>query len=88
MAAAACRGRAYRELGPFEPLKLKPTNPAEVAEAHAVLDRFAAHQRPLVEVRSGPWRDMAVRKRHTEIEDMVELGHGGGAAARRGVALE
>jgi 2-dehydropantoate 2-reductase len=69
--AAAAAGVRLERFGPFEPLKLKPTTPAEVAEAHAVLDRFSAHQRTLVKVRSGPRRDMAVRKRPTEIEHMV-----------------
>ena len=83
--AAQAAGVKLERFGPFEPLKLTPTNPAEVAEAHAVLDRFSAHQRTLVKVRSGPWRDMAVRKRPTEVDHMVgwviEEGR------RRGVAL-
>ena len=69
--AAQVAGVRLERFGPFEPLKLRPTSDAEVAEAHAVLDRFSAHQRTLVKVRSGPWRDMAVRKRPTEIEHMV-----------------
>ena len=69
--AAQGAGVRLERFGPFEPLKLRPTSDAEVAEAHAVLDRFSAHQRTLVKVRSGPWRDMAVRKRPTEIEHMV-----------------
>jgi 2-dehydropantoate 2-reductase len=71
VAVAAAAGVRLERFGPFEPLKLKPSTAAEVAEAHAVLDRFSAHQRTLVKVRSGPWRDMAVRKRPTEIEHMV-----------------
>ena len=71
VATAQAAGVRLERFGPFEPLKLRPTTEAEVAEAHAVLDRFAAHQRTLVKVRSGPWRDMAIRKRPTEIDHMV-----------------
>jgi 2-dehydropantoate 2-reductase len=55
----------------FDPLKLRPRTPAEVEEARAVLDRFADFCRPRVKVRSGPWRDLAVRKRPTEVDHMV-----------------
>ena len=55
----------------FDPLKMRPTTPAEVDEARAVLDRFADFSRPRVKVRSGPWRDLAVRKRPTEVDHMV-----------------
>jgi len=55
----------------FEPLKMRPRTEAEVAEARAVLDRFAAFLRPLVKQRSGFWRDLAVRHRPTEIDYMT-----------------
>jgi 2-dehydropantoate 2-reductase len=55
----------------FEPLKMRPRTPAEEDEARAVLDRFADFCRPRVKVRSGPWRDLAVRKRPTEVDHMV-----------------
>jgi 2-dehydropantoate 2-reductase len=85
VAAAQAAGVKLERFGPFEPLKLKPTSAAEVAEAHAVLDRFSAHQRTLVKVRSGPWRDMAIRKRPTEVDHMV--GWVIAEGRRRGVAL-
>lgn len=52
-------------------LKLRPGTDAEAAEAVAVLDRFADFWRPRVKQRSGPWRDLAVRKRATEVDYMV-----------------
>ena len=87
VAAAKAAGIRLERFGPFEPLKLtlNPANAAEAAEAHAVLDRFAAHQRTLVKVRSGPWRDMAIRKRPTEIDHMV--GWTIEEGRRRGVAM-
>jgi 2-dehydropantoate 2-reductase len=55
----------------FEPLKMRPNNEAEMIEARGVLDRFAARCRNRVKVRSGPWRDLAVRRRPTEIDYMI-----------------
>jgi len=69
----------------FDPLKLRPQTPAEVEEARAVLDRFAEFSRPRVKVRSGPWRDLAVRKRPTEVDHMI--GWVIGEGRRLGVAM-
>jgi ketopantoate reductase len=69
----------------FDPLKLRPRTPAEVEEARAVLDRFAEFCRPRVKVRSGPWRDLAVRRRPTEVDHMVGWVIAEGRA--RGLAL-
>ena len=55
----------------FDPLKMRPRTAAEAEEARAVLDRFADFCRPRVKVRSGPWRDLAVRKRPTEVDHMI-----------------
>jgi 2-dehydropantoate 2-reductase len=55
----------------FEPLRMRPRTGDEEAEARAVLDRFAARCRTQIKVRSGPWRDMAVRKRPTEVDHMI-----------------
>ena len=57
--------------GAFEPLKLRPRTPDEQNEARAVLNRFADQTRSQIKVRSGPWRDLAVRKRPTEVGPMV-----------------
>jgi 2-dehydropantoate 2-reductase len=68
---AQAAGIRLHKFDEFDPLKLRPRTPAEVEEARAVLDRFAAFCRPRVKVRSGPWRDLAVRKRPTEVDHMV-----------------
>lgn len=52
----------------FEPLKMLPGNKTEMMEAMAVLDGVAAHHRKRVKVRTGFWRDLAVRRRPTEID--------------------
>lgn len=55
----------------FEAAKMRPRNDAELAEAHAVLDRFAARCRTRIKVRSGFWRDLAVRQRPTEVDYLL-----------------
>lgn len=83
--AALAAGVKLESFGAFEPLKLRPRTPSEENEARAVLNRFADQTRNQIKVRSGPWRDLAVRKRPTEVDHMVgwviEEGR------RRGVAL-
>jgi 2-dehydropantoate 2-reductase len=68
---AEAAGVHLEPFGPFDPLKLRPRTEAEAAEARAVLDRFAAVWRTRVKVRSGPWRDLAIRKRPTEVDHMI-----------------
>jgi 2-dehydropantoate 2-reductase len=68
---ALAAGVALESFGAFEPLKLQPRTSAEESEARAVLNRFADQTRNQIKVRSGPWRDLAVRKRPTEIDHMV-----------------
>ena len=83
--AALAAGVKLERFGAFEPLKLRPRTPDEEHEARAVLNRFADQTRSQIKVRSGPWRDLAVRKRPTEVGPMVgwviEEGR------RRGVAM-
>jgi 2-dehydropantoate 2-reductase len=83
--AALAAGVKLESFGAFEPLKLQPRTPDEEHEARAVLNRFADQTRSQIKVRSGPWRDLAVRKRPTEVDPMVgwviEEGR------RRGVAM-
>jgi len=50
-----------------------------------VLNRFADQTRNQIKVRSGPWRDLAVRNRPTEIDYMV--GWVIGEGRRRGIAM-
>lgn len=83
--AALAAGVRLQSFDAFELLKLRPQTAAEVEEARAVLNRFAAFWRPRVKQRSGPWRDLAVRKRPTEVEHMV--GWVIEAGRERGIAL-
>jgi 2-dehydropantoate 2-reductase len=69
--AALAAGVKLESFGAFEPLKLRPQTPRQEDEARAVLNRFADQTRNQIKVRSGPWRDLAVRKRPTEIDHMV-----------------
>ena len=82
---AQAAGITPRGFDGFDPLAMRPRTEAEVGEARAVLDRFAAYCRGLVKVRSGPWRDLAVRKRPTEVDHMVGWVIAEGRA--RGVAM-
>ena len=83
--AALAAGVKLESFGAFEPLKLRPRTPAEEAEARAVLNRFADQTRHQIKVRSGQWRDLAVRRRPTEIDYMT--GWVIGEGRRRGVAM-
>ena len=69
--AALAAGVKLESFRYFEPLKMRPRTPAEENEARAVLNRFADATRNDIKVRSGPWRDLAVRKRPTEVDHMV-----------------
>lgn len=66
--AAGIRLQCFDEL---DLLKMEPRSQAEAEEAMAVLGRFADFWAPRVKKRSGPWRDLAVRKRATEVDHMV-----------------
>ena len=83
--AALAAGVKLESFGAFEPLKLQPRTPGEENEARAVLNRFADQTRKQIKVRSGPWRDLAVRKRATEVDYMV--GWVIDEGRRRGVAM-
>ena len=82
---AQAAGITPRGFDGFDPLAMRPRTEAAVTEARAVLDRFAAYCRGLVKVRSGPWRDLAVRKRPTEVDHMVGWVIAEGRA--RGIAM-
>ena len=66
--AAGIKLESFRD---FEPLKMRPRTEAEIAEARAVLDRLAEVAKTQVKVRSGIWRDLAVRHRPTEVDYML-----------------
>lgn len=68
---AQAAGIRLESFDAFDPLAMRPRTQAEATEARAVLDRFSARCRTRVKVRSGPWRDLAVRRRPTEIDHMT-----------------
>lgn len=82
--AALAAGVRLQSFDVFEPLKMRPRTASDEAEARAMLDRFAAWCAGRVKVRSGPWRDLAVRKRPTEVHHMtgwvIEQGRARGLA--------
>ena len=66
--------RAGVKLEIFDNLDLRRMRPQTAAEAQAaaqVLTGFADFWRPRVKKRTGPWRDIAVRKRPTEVDYMI-----------------
>lgn len=68
---ARAAGIELRQFGEFNPNKMRPTNSQEELEARDVLNRFAAVCAKQIKVRSGQWRDLAVRKRPTEVDHML-----------------
>jgi 2-dehydropantoate 2-reductase len=61
----------------FDPTAFAPTAPA--AETTRSFDEMVAHNRKSLKSHSGIWRDLAVRKRKTEVDaqvlPVVEIGH-------------
>ena len=85
VAAACAAGVRLECFDELDLLKMQPQTPAEEEEAMAILKRFAEFWAPRVKVRSGPWRDLAVRKRATEVDHMI--GWVIDEGRRRGLAL-
>ena len=83
--AALAAGVKLESFRYFKPLKMRPRTPAEENEARAVLNDFADATRNDIKVRSGPWRDLAVRKRPTEVDHTT--GWVVAEGRRRGVAM-
>jgi len=71
VAVAAAAGIRLEVFDDFDLRLMRPKTPAELEAAADALSRFAAFWRPRVKKRSGPWRDLAVRKRPTEVDGMV-----------------
>jgi len=71
VAVAAAAGIRLEVFDDFDLRLMRPTTRAEERAAANALSRFAAFWRPRVKKRSGPWRDIAVRKRPTEVDAMV-----------------
>ncbi len=82
LAVAAARGVTPESFDGFDPAAYLPTAAPEAA-AHS-LDALVAHNRRSAKTHSGIWRDLAVRKRPTEVDAqlgiVVTLGHEAGVA--------
>ncbi len=83
LAVAAARGVSPEGFDGFDPAAYLPHAPAGAAERS--LDQLVAHNRKSVKTHSGIWRDLAVRKRRTEVDAqlgiIVTLGEQAGVAA-------
>ena len=83
LAVAAARAVQPESFDGFDPSAYLPTAPAGAAERS--LDALVAHNRRSAKSHSGIWRDLAVRKRPTEVDAqlgiVVRLGAEAGVAA-------
>ncbi len=80
VAVAEARGVSLEGFDGFDPEAFRPTAPEDWAEAS--LDDLVAFNRRSAKTHSGIWRDLAVRKRRTEVDaqlgPVVELGRKAG----------
>lgn len=83
LAVARARGVRPEAFDGFDPAAYLPNAPAGAAEQS--LDQLVAHNRKSAKTHSGIWRDLAVRKRPTEVDAqlgiVVSLGAEAGVAA-------
>jgi 2-dehydropantoate 2-reductase len=82
LAVAAARGVTPEPFDGFDPLAYLPD--AAPGAAERSLDALVAHNRRSAKTHSGVWRDLAVRKRSTEVD--AQLGIAVRLAAEAGVA--
>lgn len=71
VAVAQAAGVRLEVFDDFDLRLMRPKTAAETAAAVDALNRFSAFWRPRIKKRSGPWRDIAVRKRPTEVDYML-----------------
>ncbi len=71
LAVAAARGVAPEAFDGFDPRAYLPHAPAGAAEAS--LDALVVHNRKSAKSHSGIWRDLAVRKRATEVDAQLGI---------------
>lgn len=81
---AAAEGVALQGFDGFEPTAFTPT--ATTAETTRSFDLMVAHNRRSLKSHSGIWRDLAVRKRPTEVD--AQLGPIVEAGTRRGLPCQ
>lgn len=83
LAVAEARGVSPAGFDGFDPASYLPSAPKGAAERS--LDQLVAHNRKSVKTHSGIWRDLAVRKRRTEVDAqlgiIVALGDEAGVSA-------
>jgi 2-dehydropantoate 2-reductase len=83
LAVAQARGVRPEGFDGFDPASYLPLAPAGAAERS--IDQLVMHNRKSVKTHSGIWRDLAVRKRPTEVDAqlgiIVTLGHEAGIGA-------
>jgi 2-dehydropantoate 2-reductase len=71
LAVAAARGVTPEAFDGFDPRAYLPTAPVGAAEAS--LDALVVHNRKSAKTHSGIWRDLAVRKRPTEVDAQLGI---------------
>ncbi|MFN8581136.1 MAG: 2-dehydropantoate 2-reductase [Gemmatimonadaceae bacterium] len=71
LAVAAARGVTPESFDGFDPRAYLPDAPVGAAEAS--LDALVAHNRRSAKTHSGIWRDLAVRKRRTEVDAQLGI---------------
>lgn len=71
LAVAAARGVTPESFDGFDPNAYQPNAPAGAATAS--LDALVAHNRKSAKTHSGIWRDLAVRKRRTEVDAQLGI---------------
>ena len=71
LAVAATRGVTPEAFDGFDPGAYLPTAPAGAADAS--LDALVAHNRRSAKTHSGIWRDLAVRRRPTEVDAQLGI---------------
>lgn len=83
LAVAAARGVSPEGFDGFDPASYLPL--AAAGSAERSLDQLVAHNRKSVKTHSGIWRDLAIRKRRTEVDAqlgiIVTLGEQAGVKA-------
>jgi 2-dehydropantoate 2-reductase len=89
LAVAEARGVTPESFDGFDPAGFLPSAPASAAERS--LDDLVGHNRRSAKTHSGIWRDLAVRKRPTEVDAqlgiVVSLGREAGVATPLAAAL-
>lgn len=71
LAVAAARGVTPEAFDGFDPSAYLPSAPREAADGS--LDALVAHNRRSAKTHSGIWRDLAVRKRRTEVDAQLGI---------------